>query len=171
MTHAELIKLHGRKITCVIDETVINNAKISVSSDQHVYVCQNLRDGFEAYDKLGYDYSWEISKPLRLYEEWNEKCININLIKKDMDNLEVGDILVDDFKKECKVLGVSGLVYFVSIKGNFEVAFSDPYTLSEIKKLFKLKDAEPEVRATITIGEVTYDKAEFEKATKDLKPV
>lgn len=37
-----------------------------------------------------------------------------------------------------------------------------------VEELFQM---EPEVRETIKIGKTTYDKEEFEQATKDLKPV
>lgn len=75
---------------------------------------------------FGYDYNY-------FYEE------DLELVSKTLDNLEVGDILVDKDRDEKKVLGICGEVYFLSYENNFD-SFGDMYTLKEIKKLgFKLK--------------------------------
>lgn len=99
-THEELLKLHGVKVTCKIHDSVIDDAKICVEDDR-VYVCQNQRDGCSAKDKLGYDYSWQISRPEVKYENNNEGCANIKLVAdkvieeldKRLDDLTPGVIL------------------------------------------------------------------------------
>lgn len=61
-THEELMKLDGEKVTYYIDGEFIEDAKIRVEGGE-VYVCQNEKKGARARNKLGYEYSWVVSKP------------------------------------------------------------------------------------------------------------
>ena len=79
-THEELLKLHGRKVTCEIKGIKIEDAKIAVEED-YVFVCQNEKDGLNADDKLGYDYSLPISREDWKYEDRDYRlCTNITLV-------------------------------------------------------------------------------------------
>lgn len=59
-TAKELKKLHGVKVSCKIKDRYIEDAKIAVEKNS-IYICQNVKDGSDAKDKLGYTYSWIIS--------------------------------------------------------------------------------------------------------------
>jgi len=78
-THEELLKLHGKKVSCEIDDTKIKNGKICVEGDC-VFICQNLEDGLVCKDKLGYKYSWLVSRNEGKYEKDSRYCKNIKLI-------------------------------------------------------------------------------------------
>ena len=78
-THEELLKLHGRKVTCKIYGAVIDDAKISVDGNK-VYLCQGDSQGQVANDKLGYQYSWLISCENKKYEDDNWGGTEIELV-------------------------------------------------------------------------------------------
>ena len=48
---------HGVSVQCKINGEFIDDAKISVG-DPHIYICQNIKCGDTADDKLGYSCSW-----------------------------------------------------------------------------------------------------------------
>ena len=78
-------------------------------------------------------------------------------ITKTLDNLEVGDILVNVLGEECKILGICGEVYFVSKTNEFDV-YSGGYAREEIKNRtsWVLKDSEelePKVKKAIKLLE------------------
>lgn len=99
----------------------------------------------------------------RLYAVWDEnKSIywwfgesDLQAINRTLDDLEVGDILVDDDGDETKVLGVLGEVIFRSRINEFGV-FGIGYTVTELKdEGFKLKQEEqPEDTTELTLKEV-----------------
>ena len=85
-THEELLKLHGRKVTCNIYSNVkgykrsITDAKISVDDEGDVYICQNILEGNNADDKLGYEHSWIISDTSwGKYEDSSRGCTDLML--------------------------------------------------------------------------------------------
>lgn len=78
-THEELLKLHGRKVSCEILGEKIEDAKIAVEENM-VFVCQNRKDRGEPDDKLGYEYAWWISDVGYEYEYFGRECTNITLI-------------------------------------------------------------------------------------------
>ena len=49
----------GMSVTCKIHETEITDAKIQ-DEKGNFYICQNLMNGDECEDKLGYKYSWSV---------------------------------------------------------------------------------------------------------------
>jgi signal peptidase I len=49
---------HGQMVRAVIDGTKIDDARISIDKDGRMFLCQNVKDGAYADDKLGYQYSW-----------------------------------------------------------------------------------------------------------------
>jgi len=50
---------HGQSCTCVIDETWVDDARISINGLK-VFICQNVIRGVMATDQLGYEYGWMI---------------------------------------------------------------------------------------------------------------
>lgn len=87
-THEQLLKMHGKKITCDIDGEHIDDARISVEAG-YVFVCQNIMDGSYGQEKFEYKYSWVISRRNRVYEEDNQGCINIKLAEEEQENLDL----------------------------------------------------------------------------------
>lgn len=79
-THEELIKLHGKKVTCKIEGKYIDDAKICVDFFAYVYVCQNKRKGKPTTNYLGYEYSWLLSNNGNPYENNNQQCTEIQLV-------------------------------------------------------------------------------------------
>lgn len=61
-----------------------------------------------------------------------------------------------------------GLLSYASDGPGGDFFRQDPNPEITVDELFQM---EPEVRETIKIGGTTYDKEEFEQATKDLKPI
>jgi len=94
-THEELLKLHGRKVSCEIEYKKILDAKICVeyyfidnihihgynneSLFPRIYICQNKLQGEMTSNLLGYNRSWFISNPKLLYEKNHQSCYKILL--------------------------------------------------------------------------------------------
>lgn len=51
----------GKRISCIIEGDIINEAKIQ-KEDGNYYICQDLKEGSNCKDKLGYKYSWIVDK-------------------------------------------------------------------------------------------------------------
>lgn len=96
-THEELLKLHGRSVTCEIQGEKINDAKICVE-DGVIYVCQNKTYGCYSEDKLGYSYSWNISSNKNNYEEYDRMCKNIELIEENGENMDSAEKVIKELK-------------------------------------------------------------------------
>ena len=78
-------------------------------------------------------------------------------IEKTMDNLEQGDILVDEVGDKIKILGICGLAYCISCNNNFDKARNSLYTLKELKDNgYKVYQEEPEE----TIPEMTVEEVQ-----------
>ena len=108
---------HGMKVkvTCISGEhgEVPVVGKISISEGGHVFVCHDnvQADGSRAGDKLGYKYSWKLyghAKSVIYGHKDLETC------EKTLDDLEVGDVLVEGAKVFRLVLGVCGQVVFTT---------------------------------------------------------
>ena len=72
---------HGMSIECKIDGRYIKDAKVSISDNGSVFICQNYRDGAKAHDRLGYKYSWFIGSGL--------KCNDVSELSLTRDNYEI----------------------------------------------------------------------------------
>lgn len=83
---------HGDRVTCEIDGIYINDARISISNELYhrdnkvAFICQNIKDGIEAKEKLGYKYSWKLDNNF-----CNIRVKNLCLSEKILDDIEVGD--------------------------------------------------------------------------------
>jgi len=53
-------EMDGKHITCKIENTVISDARIVFEEDNY-YIVQNLKNGSDCNEKLGYKYSWVVS--------------------------------------------------------------------------------------------------------------
>lgn len=76
---------HGDAITCTIEGTVIDDAKISILSDASFYICQNQKRGSSTLDKLGYRYSWCFSKSYD--NKLSDGIKDLNLLLRDAKSL------------------------------------------------------------------------------------
>jgi hypothetical protein len=65
---------HGDRITCYIEESYIEDAKISIDKKDNMFICQDECDGSNTNDKLGYKYSWNI------YKTSNPESFEIQLV-------------------------------------------------------------------------------------------
>ena len=130
---------HGDRVTCEIEGKFIEDARISIDMSGAMYLCQSefLTVDENADNMFGHSDSTAIYWATCLY------YYNVKLKEKTLDNLEVGDILVGVYGNK-KVLGICGLVYFLSRTGNFNEA-ERLYTIEEIKHMHTLKQQdEPE---------------------------
>lgn len=59
ITHPSQLR-HGMRVTCTIEGTKIDDAKISIDKKKNIYICQDHKDGNFTEDKLGYQHSWII---------------------------------------------------------------------------------------------------------------
>ena len=126
---------HGDRVTCEINGEYIDDARVSINASGKTYICQNRQNGINAENKFGYSYSWMVDKDFI-----STGAKNLKLKEKTLDDLEVGDILVGEYGNK-KVLGICGLVYFLSRTGNFNEA-EGLYTIEEIKHMHILKQQE-----------------------------
>lgn len=51
----------GMRVKVQITSEVITDAKVYVESNSRVYICQDVMDGSESPDKLGYKHSWIVT--------------------------------------------------------------------------------------------------------------
>lgn len=66
------------------DTTYARNARISIEED-HIFVCQNLKDGTVCTDKKGFTYSWKIYSPIR-DKVYRPKIYNVISVYKHPNN-------------------------------------------------------------------------------------
>lgn len=68
---------HGMRVRCKIDGVQVDDAKLSVDADGQVYVCQDVADGADAEDKLGYEYSWCLGFKGRNIGRWTSMVTDL----------------------------------------------------------------------------------------------
>ena len=80
--HSDLLKHKWAKVTCEINGTKIDDARIQVEG-AYIYICQNLRNGVSPDDEdmFWYTFWWCISHITDKYEGNNRCCTNITLIE------------------------------------------------------------------------------------------
>lgn len=134
---------HGQRVTCEIEGKKIDDAKIIIDSDGSIFICHKKKCGFITAAKFGYKYSFCIfaDKDGVL----NNRVTNLKFLPRTLDDIEEGDVVVDKYGDERKVLGACGEVYFLSRWDNFKKAIGDCCTLEEIKQAgYTPKQDEPE---------------------------
>jgi len=99
------------------------------------------------------------------------KAEDVLPVERTLDEVQEGDMLIDPDGNKRLVLGRMGRV--VAVSGEDVEPGDGDFLYYSIKELAAkgFKFAEEEPADTITVGDVTYDKKEFEEATKDLKPI
>lgn len=102
---------HNDKVTCKIEGVEIKDAKISINESGSPFICQNIKNGSDAKDKLGYRYSWILNSDFT-----DMSVTDLKLAEKTWDNLEEGDVLVSKFSQELIVIGICGKAIFLGSK-------------------------------------------------------
>lgn len=136
---------HGQRVTCEIDGKKVDDAKIAIDEYGSIFICQNKIYGCATSAKFGYKCSFCIfaDKDGVL----NDRVTNLKFLPRTLDDIEEGDVVVDKYGDERKVLGACGEVYFLSRWDNFKKAIGDCCTLEEIKQAgytLKQEEEEPE---------------------------
>lgn len=106
---------HNQKVTCNIEGIAITDARISINKDGTPFICQNVKSGADAEDKLGYKYSWA------LYSDFttDSSVTNLKPAIKTLDNLAWKDILVKKNGNKRMVLGLLNDLVLMSYVNNF----------------------------------------------------
>lgn len=144
---------HGQKVTCKIDGEQIDDAKVSIDKDGDVYVCQNKKNGVDAENKLGYEYSWRIFYGNGALTAG--ACISaVTFLNRSIEDVQEGDIVASKDKDERKVLGVCGECVHVS----YDTSHED-YNYTSTKHALKLygytiKQDTPPTLTEVTLQEV-----------------
>lgn len=128
---------HGQKVKCTINGSKIDDAKISIDSDRQMFICQHIKDGCDADNKFGYKYSWTADSP---------SVTNLRTVvdKTNLEDMEVGDILIDKHNGEFKVLAICGQA-FLTTGSNLIDASREWYSFQEAtNKGCKFKDTPKE---------------------------
>lgn len=154
---------HGMKVkvTCISGEhgEVPVVGKISISEGGHVFVCHDnvQADGSRAGDKLGYKYSWKLYGHAKSVIYGHK---GLETYEKTLDDLEEGDILVDDDGDFTKVLGVCGQMVFItgyesSIEQLNSNAHHSTWTVPQLKEVgFTVYQPEETEDVIVTLDEI-----------------
>jgi len=102
----------GDRVTCKILGTEITDARVSINKDGTPYICQNIRDGFSAEDKLGYKYSHTLDG---LY------VTDLKLTTPTWDSLSWKDIVLDEDGDRRMVLAVQNDMVCTSYTEDFDL--------------------------------------------------
>jgi len=118
---------HNDRVTCKIHVTEITDARISIDKDGTPFICQNVKCGVYTEDKLGYEYSWRLSKDFT-------DCFvkDLKLATPTWDSLQWKDILLGKNGERRMVLVALNDSVLISLDDNFETA-SDWYHKKEIQ--------------------------------------
>lgn len=126
---------HGQRVTCKIKKRseypkYISDAKISIDEDGSLFICQNMCRGLSADNKLGYEYSWNITIGKKDFTEGGDDVTELKILDRTMDDLEIGDEINTPTGNKT-VLAVCGKLFFLS-KTSLPDQLDDGYTLAEI---------------------------------------
>ncbi len=96
---------HGVSVTCQIQGEVIDDAKISIDDDGRYHICQNVQNGHDAKNKLGYDLSWTFNYPV------DDNSLQIKLKNVSVTNLELKEgtnkMSIENITSKIKLLALS----------------------------------------------------------------
>ena len=124
-----LLNYAGYKFTCDIDGTKDIEGEIQVEKDR-VFLCQNSKDGFNAYNKRGYKYSWGVDRgtadDLKQTDVSNLKLYLNNIDVDTYKDWRVGDKIVYKGEDRAEIIFCSGelVVYKYKDKGGEIASFN-----------------------------------------------
>lgn len=146
---------HGMRVTCKIKGEEIKDAKISIGSLGRIYICQNIKNGTDTIDKLGYKYSWCIDSGTNLDLEMSSTT-DLKPAEITWSTLQEGDEIKNVFGRIHTVLGICGKIIFLSYTGDKNRCASY-YTAEELKNdgytIVQPTPPEPEIKE-ITLDEI-----------------
>lgn len=74
---------HGMRVRCKIYDEQIDDAKLSINKSGEVFICQDKRDGCPAEDRLGYKYSWTMTRKDNDFKYWVQSVENLESIDEE----------------------------------------------------------------------------------------
>jgi hypothetical protein len=123
---------HNQKVTCEINGTEITDARISIDKDGTPFICQNLEDGSEASDLLGYKYSWKIN-----IDFTDEDVTNLRPTEITWETLSVGDRLgKGGYVYSIYDTSLNGKVFFTVLEGGRNAIST--YSKEELQEYFSI---------------------------------
>lgn len=135
---------HGDKVTCYIDGVYINDARISINMGSRMYICNNIVGNTTSYcnceDMLGYKYSYDFYTNMNIITDLKLADTRTEIT---WDNLQDGDVVIDEDGDECVALGVCGRIIFLSYSPNKNL-YRGGYTKEElIDNCYTIKQPTP----------------------------
>jgi len=109
---------NGDRVTCKILGTEITDARISIGKDGMLFICQDVKNGVNAEDKLGYKYAWYLFKDFTHTDVTDLKLATTPT----WDSLSWKDIVLDEDGDRRMVLAVVNDMVCISYAGDFDVA-------------------------------------------------
>jgi hypothetical protein len=171
--YMEEYRIIGQRVTCKINGVDIKDAKMQREGDRW-FICQNLINYNSCENTLGYKYSYDIANGsgfARAYSGVEDLKKNNNMdlkpFKETLEDVEEGDILIDDYGNKRLVLGRAGRMVWLSNNDEEPILICNAYahTIRQLKKKgFKFEEEKEEVL------ELTLDKI-AEKFGKDVKNI
>ena len=136
---------HNDRVTCKILETKITDARVSINKDGTPYICQNIRDGFNAENKLGYTYSHTLDGLF---------VTDLKLATPTWDSLSWKDIVLHKDGYTQEVLAVVNDMVCISDMDEFDTT-SGWYTKEKLQEIgYTIEGAVP------PLEEITHAEAE-----------
>lgn len=138
-----LLNCKGKRFKCKIDGIYVEG-RIQVEKNM-VFLCQNIKDGGECEDKLGYTYSWYVGTKDKDYLSMNN-ITNFEIIgmtKEEIENYkdwQVSDKIINKDGTKGEIIFRSGEL--VVLKYNNNTA-SDNYTIEELYSIGWRLDEKP----------------------------
>jgi hypothetical protein len=142
---------HGRKLKCKIKGVQIDDAKVSVDSRGRVYICSNEgnADEYHTNNKLGYRHSWLLYGIGEAPCDDHYSVTDIVFLDRTIEDVQEGDVVVDEDGYNRKVLGRCGDVVFLSSTIMHE-AYSCVLSVGDLRKgNYKIKQDTPITEVTL----------------------
>jgi len=138
---------NGDRVTCTIHGTTITNARISIDENGMPFICQNEKNGGITDDKLGYEYSWILSRDFT-----DPSVEDLKLATPTWNFLAWKDIILDSGGDRRMVLAVLNEAVLISQVNDFEVG-SVWYLKKELQKRGYTIEGEVPAVEEITVAE------------------
>ena len=154
---------HGMKVTCVVDGTEIEDARLSKDYEGAWHICQNEKRGITGGELFGYKYSWKFGKS---WEEGEHGFSDMYAIE-PIYGIKEGDIVVDKDGDQAKVFFCNDYIFIKSYWSDFSTTQSTFYTYEEaIVTGWKPKDYKDNSDKK---DELVKKAKEMEKKAKELR--
>lgn len=143
----------GQRVSCIIDDKKIQNAKINIDEDGYMYICQNYKHncGPSKVDRFEYKCAWKCAWR---FSDMSSSLLNQNKIENlRIIDIKVGDFVVDDNKNEHKVIEVLDNSFLLSCDDDFTMAgswcsfeeISEDWKISNMQITTKQKESQKDL--------------------------